>query len=65
MRVVLVGERFEIAHAMQHPSLSADGAFAVVGAVPYMNGKGGFPEEARRHADGRGRAVALRVDPLR
>jgi lipopolysaccharide/colanic/teichoic acid biosynthesis glycosyltransferase len=61
MRVVLVGERFEIAHAMQHPSLSADGAFAVVGAVPYMNGKGGFPEEAIRRLVQEERADTLMV----
>jgi lipopolysaccharide/colanic/teichoic acid biosynthesis glycosyltransferase len=61
MRVVLVGERFEIAHAMQHPSLSAETAFAVVGAVPYMHGKGGFPEDAIRRVVHEERADTLMV----
>jgi lipopolysaccharide/colanic/teichoic acid biosynthesis glycosyltransferase len=61
MRVVLVGERFEIAHAMQHPSLSNDSAFAVVGAVPYMHGKGGFPEEPIRRVVQEERADTLMV----
>jgi lipopolysaccharide/colanic/teichoic acid biosynthesis glycosyltransferase len=48
MRVVLIGEPYEIAHAMQHPSLADAARFDVVGAVSFDQGRRGFPESQIR-----------------
>jgi len=48
LRVVLIGEPYEIAHAMQHPSLANAARFDMVGAVSFDQGRRGFPEQQIR-----------------
>ena len=44
LRVVVLGEPYEIAHALQHPSLANRERFDVVGAVSFDQVHRGFPE---------------------
>ena len=48
MRVVLIGERFEVDHAMGHPSMAPTSDVEIVGAVHIVRGEGPFPERAIR-----------------
>jgi lipopolysaccharide/colanic/teichoic acid biosynthesis glycosyltransferase len=61
LRVVLIGEPYEIAHAMQHPSLMDSTRFDVVGAVSFDQGKRGFPEQQIRSLVREHQANALLV----
>ena len=61
LRVVLIGEPYEIAHAMQHPSLTDATRFDVVGAVSFDQARRGFPEQQIRSLVGEHQADALLV----
>jgi lipopolysaccharide/colanic/teichoic acid biosynthesis glycosyltransferase len=61
MRVVLIGEPYEIAHAMQHPSLADGARFQVMGAVSFDQGRRGFPEQQIRELVHQHAADALLV----
>ena len=57
MRVVLIGERFEVEHAVSHPAIASASDVEVAGIVHIVRGEGPFPERAirelvlERHAD--------------
>ena len=61
LRVILLGESYEISHAMQHPGVSEGSAFTVVGAVPCVDGEGGFPGQDIRQLVAAQRADAIMV----
>jgi lipopolysaccharide/colanic/teichoic acid biosynthesis glycosyltransferase len=61
LRVVLVGEPYEIAHAMQHPSLANPARFDVAGAVSFDQEWCDFPEQQIRSLVRQHQANALLV----
>lgn len=48
MRAVLIGERFEVEHAMAHPAIARASGVEVLGHVHIVRGAGSFPERAIR-----------------